>query len=351
MITKQHFGKTSTNKEVFLYIISYKKMQVSISTFGAAIVSIIIPDKKDSPCDVVLGYDDVSGYEKQDTYIGSAIGRCCNRIKNAVFTLSRHKYKLTANEKPNHLHGGRNGFDKKLWSAAITGDNELNMTYISPAGEEGYPGTLTATITYSLSTDYSLIIRYETSSDKDTICNLTNHSYFNLAGYASGSILDQEIQIFADTFTEDGPDFLPTGNVFSVINTPLDLQTPKLIGEGIKSNYAQIKNAHGYNTNYFTTKKSTGLAHIARAHSDKSGITMDTYTTLPCFEFYSGNYLDGNVAGKNNAPIRNYYGFCIEPQFVPNAINSKIFFKPILLKNTTFTSYTLFKFSHESLVK
>ncbi len=343
MISKDIFGKISNGEIAHLYTIDNKELLIKISTYGAAIVSIIVKDKHNILRDIVLGYDNVYYYEQQSSYIGCVVGRCCNRIKNAQFNLNGKKYTLSRNEKINHLHGGYHGFDKKLWQAKVLSDNALELSYTSSDGEEGYPGNLSISVIYTLKHN-KLHIDYYAQSDKDTICNPTNHIYFNLRGCDSKNVLDQQIHIFSNKFTEDDSYFLPTGRILSVANTPLDLRSPQLIGKNINSDYSQIKNANGYNTNYIIKKhKNSNITHYATAYDSISGIKLKAYTDMPCFEFYSGNYLNGNSLGKNQTIIENYSGFCLEPQFAPNAINMPQFISPVLKRHKLFHSHSLYE--------
>lgn len=345
MISFDLFGKTTKGEDVYLYTLSNEYMTVKISSYGASIVSIIVKDKNNTPCDVVLGYDNVYSYEKQNSYMGSIIGRCCNRIKNASFFLYGQKYHLSRNEQNNHLHGGFCGFDKKLWQPIIKDDKTLALTYTSPDKEEGYPGCLTTTVIYSIKNN-KLFIDYRAKSTKDTICNLTNHTYFNLNGYDSGTILNHHIQVFSNKFSEDNERFLPTGKILSVENTPMNFLKKRAINETIYSDYYQIKQANGYNTNYFIKKRfDNNVVHFATVWADKSGIILKAYTDMPCFEFYTGNYLNGNALGKNDAVIENYSGFCLEPQFAPNAVNMSNVVKPILKKNKLYSTRTIYEFA------
>lgn len=346
MIEKKFFGTISSGQKIYAYTIKNKNMTVKISEYGAAVTSIIVPGRDGAQCDIVLGYDTPAEYEQQTSYIGSTLGRCCNRIANAAFCIDGHTVELTRNEKKHHLHGGRHGFNKKIWEAHTVSDNAVSLTYVSPDGEEGYPGQLTATVMYTVLEPAALQISYRAESDKDTVCGMSNHFYFNLAGYNSGTVVKQKIELSADYFSEDDSEFIPTGKILSVENTPLDLRKLLPIGNGLQSDYYQIKNANGYNVNYFIKNYSGELTHFASALADESGIQLDAFTTMPCFEFYTGSYLDGNAAGKCHVPIKNYYGFCLEPQFAPNAVNSDNLIKPLLKKGDIFTADTIYEFSH-----
>lgn len=344
MISFDVFGKTCEGKDIYLYTLSNEHIKVKISSYGAAIVSIIVKDKNNIPCDVVLGYDDVGSYEKQNSYIGSVVGRCCNRIENASFLLSGKKYYLSKNEQNNHLHGGFYGFDKKIWQPTIIDDKTLKMTYISKDNEEGYPGKLAVNVIYSIKNN-KFFIDYKAKSTKDTVCNLTNHTYFNLNGYGNGTILNHQIRVFTDKFSEDDKRFLPTGKILSVKNTPMDFLQRRIIRENIHNEYYQIKQANGYNVNYFIKKYANNhITHFATVWAEKSGIMLKAYTDMPCFEFYTGSYLNGNALGKNNTVIKNYSGFCLEPQYAPNAINMSNTVKPVLKKNKIYSTRTIYEF-------
>ena len=347
--TPRHFGTTADGWAVSLYTITNGQITARISDFGAALVSLFVPDKDGTPRDIVLGYDDVHGYEQQTSYIGSIIGRCCNRTADAAFILNGKKYVLSSNEGKNHLHGGFKGFDKKIWHLQHIDDNSIKLSYLSPDGEEGYPGNLNAAVIYSIK-DNSLCIDYYTKSDTDTLCNMTNHSYFNLNGFDSGSVLGQYIQIHSATFSEDNKFFLPTGKILSVENTPLDLRKIQAIGADIDSDYGQIKQAHGYNVNYVMNHHDDDkMIHFATAHAKESGIVMELYSDMPCCEFYSGSYLRGNIQGKRGAVIDDYYGFCLEPQFAPNAVNMPHFISPILKSDEQYHKRSVFKFCQKNL--
>jgi aldose 1-epimerase len=339
-ISKQKMGTTAQGIPVALYTLSNKnKMSVSISTFGGTIVAVIVPDKNRILTDVVLGYDDLASYERQDKYIGALIGRCGNRIAKGQFKLNGKNYQLYCNDGSNHLHGGKIGFDKKNWNAE-SAENGLKLTYISPDGEEGYPGALTVHVTYTLSDDNRFSIDYAATSDADTVCNLTNHTYFNLAGYYSGTIVDQKIQLFADYYTVADQEFLPNGEIASVENTPFDLREPTRIGDNIDSSFKQIHFAGGFDHNWVINDYDGTLRKAAQAYAETTGIQLSVATTLPGIQFYSGNYLDGASAGKKGATIYKRCGFCLESQYFPNALENQNFLMPILKKDKAYAVTT-----------
>lgn len=344
MIEKKYFGQTMKNEDIYVYTINEKNIIVEISTYGAAIMSLKVKDKYNAFRDIVLGYDCVSGYEQQDDYLGCVVGRCCNRISDATFILHNKKYILSKNEENNHLHGGVQGFNKKIWQATILDSKSLKLTYISGDNEEGYPGKLTVSVVYKLMKN-RLYISYYAKSTKDTICNLTNHTYFNLEGYKNNNILNHYMKIYANKFTEDNDRFLPTGKILSVEGTPIDFRKGEKIGTNINKDYYQIANAQGYNVNYILKNyKNNIIIHYATVYAEKSGIMMKAYTDMPCVQFYTGNFLTDKILGKDATPIVKYNGFCLEPQFAPNAINMSNVIKPILKKRKLFYSCSFYEF-------
>ncbi|MFA6849946.1 MAG: aldose epimerase family protein, partial [Selenomonadaceae bacterium] len=250
MITKKDFGQTKDGAAVDLYTIrNTKGTEVRICTFGGHVQAIRTIDKNGRFIDVALGYDDIASYEKENQHIGALIGRHANRLAKGKVTIAGKEYQLYRNDGKNHLHGGKVGFDKKLWQAQVT-KSGLKLTYTSPDGEENYPGTLSVTVVYALSNDNELSIDYTATTDADTICNLTNHTYFNLGGYASGSILDHTLQLFADSYTEADAEKLPNGNIRSVKGTPLDFRQPMRMGVHIDDDFDQLRFAGGYDHNW-----------------------------------------------------------------------------------------------------
>ncbi len=315
-------------------------LEVKISELGASIVSIKVSDKNGNTVDVVLGYDNQDKYKRQTKYIGATVGRCCNRIKNGLIELEGKTYKLNCNDGENHLHGGTIGFDKKFWQTEKS-KNLIKLYYCSKDGEENYPGNLKTCVSYKLENS-SLIINYRAAADKTTVCNLTNHTYFNLNG--SGDILNQKVQILADYFTENDKNSLPTGKFLPVENTPMDFRRLKKIGEHINDDYYQIRYAKGFDNNWVLKNNNGKIRQAAKAYSDESGIELNVFTDLPGIQFYSGNYLDGAENGKNNAPIKNHSGFCLECQYFPNAFANDNFEKPILKSGEIYNKTIIYKF-------
>lgn len=322
-------------------ILKNNYLEVEISEFGASIISIKTPDRHGKIVDVVLGYDDIEKYKRQTKYIGATVGRCCNRIKNGLIEIDGTKYQLNCNDSKNHLHGGDIGFDKKIWNSKEI-ENGVELNYISEDGEENYPGQLDVKVTYTLK-ENSLVINYKATTNKTTICNLTNHTYFNLNGY--GNILQHQVQILADYFTENNQESIPTGKIIPVENTPMDFRNPQYIEKDINNEYYQIKYAKGFDNNWVLNNYNGEIRKIATAYSELSGIELEVSTDLPGLQFYSGNFLDGAENGKNNIPIKNHSGFCLECQYFPNAFANDNFEKPILKSDELYNKNIIYKFN------
>lgn len=322
-------------------ILKNNYLEVEISEFGASIISIKTPDRHGKIVDVVLGYDDIEKYKRQTKYIGATVGRCCNRIKNGLIEIDGTKYQLNCNDSKNHLHGGDIGFDKKIWNSKEI-ENGVELTYISEDGEENYPGQLDVKVTYTLK-ENSLVINYKATTNKTTICNLTNHTYFNLNGY--GNILQHQVQILADYFTENNQESIPTGNIIPVENTPMDFRNPQYIEKDINNEYYQIQYAKGFDNNWVLNNYNGEIRKIATAYSELSGIELEVSTDLPGIQFYSGNFLDGAENGKNNIPIKNHSGFCLECQYFPDAFNHKNFPQPVLRVGEVYNKTIEYKFN------
>lgn len=322
-------------------ILKNNYLEVEISEFGASIISIKTPDRHGKIVDVVLGYNDIEKYKRQTKYIGATVGRCCNRIKNGLIEIDGTKYQLNCNDSKNHLHGGDIGFDKKIWNSKEI-ENGVELNYISEDGEENYPGQLDVKVTYTLK-EKSLVINYKATTNKTTICNLTNHTYFNLNGY--GNILQHQVQILADYFTENNQESIPTGKIIPVENTPMDFRNPQYIEKDINNEYYQIQYAKGFDNNWVLNNYNGEIRKIATAYSELSGIELEVSTDLPGIQFYSGNFLDGAENGKNNIPIKNHSGFCLECQYFPNAFANDNFEKPILKSDELYNKNIIYKFN------
>lgn len=322
-------------------ILKNNYLEVEISEFGASIISIKTPDRHGKIVDVVLGYDDIEKYKRQTKYIGATVGRCCNRIKNGLIEIDGTKYQLNCNDGKNHLHGGDIGFDKKIWNSKEI-ENGVELNYISEDGEENYPGQLDVKVTYTLK-ENSLVINYKATTNKTTICNLTNHTYFNLNGY--GNILQHQVQILADYFTENNQESIPTGKIIPVENTPMDFRNPQYIEKDINNEYYQIKYAKGFDNNWVLNNYNGKIRKIATAYSELSGIELEVSTDLPGLQFYSGNFLDGAENGKNNIPIKNHSGLCLECQYFPDASHHKNFPQPVLRVGEVYNKTIEYKFN------
>jgi aldose 1-epimerase len=346
-VVKVPFGKTREGKAVDLYVLTNSKgMTVKVMTYGAAITELWVPDKDGKLADVMLGFDDIKGYQRPgNPFFGCVVGRYANRIAKGQFMLGGKVYKLAINNSPNHLHGGKVGFDKFVWKGAISKKGKVAAVFarISPDGEEGYPGKLQVEVRYELTDDNALKISYLATTDKPTVVNLSNHAYFNLAGHDKGDILGHEMQLFASKITPTDDTLIPTGKITPVKGTPYDFTEPMTIGSRIK----EIKgNPGGYDINYvidgWDGKK---LNRAARVREPKSGRVMETLTTEPGVQFYTGNFLDGTAKGKGGAVYRKHAGFCLEAQHYPDSPNQKDFPSVVLKPGQKYRQTTVYRFS------
>ncbi len=349
MIKKEAFGATRDGHPVDLYTMTNTHgMEVRAMTYGGIITSLRVPDRNGHLDDVVLGYDSLEGYLKVNPYFGAIVGRYGNRIANGRFTLDGVEYKLATNNGPNALHGGLKGFDKVVWHAEPFERKDsvgVTFTYTSPDGEEGYPGNLQAKVTYTLNDDNELILDYQATTDKATPVNLTNHTYFNLAGEGKGDILGHEIMLNADNFTPVDKTLIPTGQIQSVKGTPLDFTQPTAIGARINQPDEQLVLGGGYDHNFVLNRKGEGLTLAARVHEPTSGRVMEVLTTQPGVQFYTGNFLDGTITGKQGHVYQKRYGFCLETQHYPDSPNKPEFPSMILRPGQDYSSRTVYKFS------
>jgi aldose 1-epimerase len=294
---------------------------------------------------VVLGYDTVDGYQtKEDPYFGAIVGRYANRIANGRFTLDGKEYKLAINNAPNTLHGGAKGFDKRVWEVREATDDHLTLHYLSPDGEEGYPGNLNVTVKYALTKHNELRIEYTATTDKDTVLNLSNHAYFNLAGPGNGDILKHELMLTADRFTPVSATLIPTGELRSVSGTPFDFRKPTAIGARINDKDQQLEYGRGYDHN-FVLNNSGKTALAARVTEPASGRVIEVVTDQPGVQFYTGNFLDGTIRGKGGKLYERRYGFCLETQHFPDSPNQPKFPSTVLQPGQTFRSTTVYRFS------
>jgi aldose 1-epimerase len=351
MIKKEAFGKTREGQAVDLYTFSNAKgMEVRAMTYGGIILSIKAPDRSGKFDDVTLGFDSLEPYLSAPPYFGALIGRYGNRIGKARFKIDGKEYKLAVNNGPNSLHGGLKGFDKVVWQAESFDKPEgvgVAFSYTSPDGEEGYPGTLKSTVTYTLTDKNELILDYHATTDKATPVNLTNHTYFNLAGPGVRDILDHQMMINADNTTPVDSTLIPTGEIKSVQGTPFDFRKPTAIGARIDANDQQIKYGPGYDHNFVINRKGPGLVLAARVVEPTTGRVMEVSTTEPGIQFYTGNFLDGTLAGKGGHVYKRRFAFCLETQHFPDSPNKPKFPSTILKPGETYTSQTVYAFSAE----
>lgn len=347
-LKKTRWGALPSGEEIDLFTLTNANgIEVSITNYGGRIVTLKTPDRNGRIADVTLGFDDLDGYLRKNPYFGALVGRYANRIANAEFSLNGATYKLARNDGPNSLHGGLKGFDKAVWTIQNAANGELQLQYVSEDGEEGYPGALTTTVTYTLRDSNELRIRYEASTGKPTVLNLTNHAYFDLSGNASGDILDHVVTIYADRFTPVNQHLIPTGELRRVTGTPFDFTKPMRIGDRIDQNDEQLKFGIGYDQN-FVLNETAGLHPAARATDPKSGRTLEVLTTLPGMQFYTGNHLaESLVRGKGGVVYGFRSGFCLETQHFPDSPNQPQFPSTELKPGEHYESETVFRFSAE----
>ena len=341
------FGSIQSGKKATLYILENKNHTVvKVTDFGATLVSVLFADKEGKMRDMVLGYDDAASYEKGTSCFGATIGRNGNRIKDARFTIDGKEWVIEANENGNSLHSGKNGFNHLMWEMKESGDNYVTFYHYSPQEEQGFPGNMHVTVTYTLDDEDTVHITYHAKADADTVMNFTNHSYFNLAGHDSGVMLDQKLQLFADAYTPDEDSHsIPTGEIAPVAGTPMDFTTMKPIGQDINADFEQLHFTGGYDHNYVLSDKPGTMRQMAKAECDASGIAMDAYTECCGVQLYAGNFI-GTQTGKGGVTYGDRHGFCLESQFYPNAVNEKNFPSPVVPANTEYHSETKYHFYH-----
>jgi len=351
--TKDKKGKAVRGPIVTQYtLVNKNNVVVKCIEYGAIITEIRVPDKDGKLADVALGFDKLDDYLKGHPYFGANAGRCANRIAKGKFTLDGKEYTLATNNEPNHLHGGKEGFDKKYWKGepfmGTTGPG-VKFTYVSEDGEEGYPGRLSVTLSYTLTDNNELVVDYRATTDKTTVCNLAHHSYFNLAGHNSGTILDHEAEFAAKNYTPADDTLIPTGKIEPVAGTPFDFTKKKAIGKDLQKTGGKPV---GYDLNYVLGKGQTERPEFAaRVTEPKSGRVLEVYTTEPGLQFYSGNFLDGTNVGKGGAVYKQYNGFCLEPQKFPDSVNKpewKEKSNPVLKPGETYKHTTIYKFKIDS---
>jgi aldose 1-epimerase len=346
-VTRAPFGKMPDGTPVEVFTLKNAGgMEVRAINYGGIITALRVPDRAGKLDDVVLGFERLEDYlTKNDPFFGAIIGRYGNRIAKGQFSLAGQTYKLATNNGPNHLHGGNKGFDKVFWKAEpVPGRNALRFSRVSPDGDEGYPGALNVQVIYTLSGKNELTVEYIATTDKPTVVNLTQHTYFNLAGQASGDILGHQLMLNADRYTPVNATLIPTGELAPVAGTPFDFRTPTAIGGRIDQAHPQLKNGLGYDHNWVLNRSGSGLQLAARVTEPKSGRTLEVRTTEPGIQFYSGNFLDGKLTGKEGAVYRHRTGFCLETQHFPDSPNQPSFPSTTLKPGQEYKTSTVFTF-------
>jgi aldose 1-epimerase len=349
-MTRAPFGRMSDGTLVEAFTLrNGKGAEVTAISYGAIITTARVPDRAGKLGDVVLGFDTLDGYLKGHPYFGTVVGRYGNRIAKGQFTLDGRTYKLATNNGPNNLHGGNVGFDKRVWQTTeVRSGNRvgLRMTYTSPAGEEGYPGTLTTTVTYTLTNRNAIRMDYDATTDAPTIVNLTNHAYFNLAGEGSGTIGGHRLQLNARRYTPVDETLIPTGQLARVAGTPFDFRRPTAIGARIRSSHPQIVIGQGYDHNFVLNRRDDdAMVRAARVLEPRSGRVLEIFTTEPGIQFYSGNFLDGTLVGTSGRVYRQTDGFALETQHFPDSPNKPQFPSTVLRPGEQYDTTTVYRFS------
>ena len=348
-VAKELFGALPNGVKIYAYTLTNSKgMSATIINYGATVVRLQVPDRNGKIQDVILGYDDLNAYENGQSYFGGLIGRYANRIEKGQFTLDGKTYQIPVNDQGNALHGGTIGFNKRVWKATILKNARvpsLEMNYISPNGEEGFPGRLDVHVTYSVTDNNELKIQYRATTNKPTVLNLTSHCYFNLSGEPTSSILDETVMINADKFTPTDSLSIPTGQIESVKGTPFDFLKPIDVGARINEDNTQLKYAHGYDDNWVLNGESGKLRQAATVYDPKSGRLMEVLTTEPGIQFYTGNYLNESIVGKGGVRYRYRCALCLETQHYPDSPNHKSFPSTELKPGRVYKQTTIYKFS------
>ncbi|MCI9168149.1 MAG: galactose mutarotase [Dorea sp.] len=340
------FGSTAKGEKASLYTLRNKGgIEIGVTDYGAALVKVLIPDKDGKVQDVVLGYDSAKAYEEGGVHFGATVGRVANRIGGACFELNGKIYALTANDNGNSLHGGCDYYNKRMWRAEEVTGQKVIFYLESPDGDQGYPGAVRISVTYELTDDNEIKLHYHAVSDADTLINLTNHSYFNLSGHASGPVLGQEVFIAADVFTRADAESVPTGEIVPVEGTPMDFRKYKAIGEAIGADYEALILGQGYDHNWVL--KGSGLRLVAGMRSDKTGIVMEVLTDLPGMQFYTGNFLVSEQ-GKKGAVYSRRHGACFETQYFPDAVHKEHFEGPVIKAGASYDTVTIYRFRTEA---
>lgn len=347
--TKMAYGKTPDGTAVSEYSLSNDNgMVVKVIDYGAIVTEVWASDRDGKMADIVLGYDKLEDYIAVTPYFGAVVGRYGNRIAEGIFEINGESFTLAVNNGENHLHGGLIGFDKVVWKSEAYSNKKaagVKLSYLSKDGEEGYPGNLSVVVVYELNNDNELTVKYEATTDKPTVVNLTNHSYWNLGGQGRGSILNHELTLNAPYFTPVDSGLIPTGEIIAVAGTPMDFTRPKRIGSRIDADCEQLTFGGGYDHNWVLDKTGGGLTFAARLYDSNSGRQMEIYTEEPGIQFYSGNFLDGSIVGKSDATYQYRYGMCLETQHFPDSPNKGHFPTTRLNPGEVYKTKTVHRFS------
>ena len=343
-VSRRPFGRTPEGEEAELLTLDNGAIRCEVLSFGAALRVLEVPDRAGRAVDVVLGYDSLEDYRTRGGYLGAVVGRFANRIARGRFTLGGREYTLAVNDGVNHLHGGRVGFSHRIWQVEALERDRAVLALHSPDGEEGYPGNLDVRVTYSLDGS-ALELRCEAECDRDTVCNLTNHSYFNLAGYRAGTVLDQQLCICAGSYTPTDETGIPLGNLAPVEGTPMDLRQMTPIGEHLRDGFDQLRRAGGYDHNYAVDGPAGTLRPAARAWAPATGIGLEVRTTLPGVQLYTANGLEAGCPGKGGAVYGPHQAFCLETQFYPDSPNQPAFPSCVLRAGERYDHTTRFCFT------
>lgn len=346
-MNKTAFGVVEGREAQLYSFVNANGMEMTVCDYGAHLVDVKVPAKNGETKDMVLGYGDVSGYVTDPCHLGAAIGRNGNRIANASFELNGVKVQLAANENENNLHSGPDGYEYRFWEVKEVKEQAITLHLDSPDKDQGFPGNFSVDITYTLTDDNAVEIHYNGTSDADTVANMTNHSYFNLNGHDSGDVLEHTVCLKASCYSPVADSkSIPTGEHAAVAGTPMDFTGEKTIGKEIGAEFEQLKLTGGYDHNFIIDRTDDGLQLFATVRGDQTGIVMEAYTDLPAFQFYTGNFID-NVPGKNGAVYKERSGFCLESQYIPNAINEEKEDKPILRAGEVYDTTTTYRFIFE----
>ena len=345
-ISTRPFGKTRTGENAYLYTLANNNgISVSVTDNGAAMVSLIVPDKKGNPLDIIRGFDDVMGYENTTTYMGATIGRHAGQIWHGSFDMDGKTYKLVINDHDHTMHGGPEGFHSRMFHRINYDDDSLELSYISKDGEAGFPGNLEVKVSYLLLNDDTLGIEYSAVCDKDTVLSMTNHAYFNLNGPESDSVLDHQLKIYADKYTEVDEQGVPTGRIIPVSGTVYDFRDFHTIGERINESDRELEFCKGYDHNWVISPEKDNVRRLCcELKSQESLIHMQLFSNQPGLQMYSGNYMDGSEKGKNGIAHTSRSAMCLEPQVFPNGLRNPHFPSPILKKGEEYKYISMYKF-------